>query len=161
MRGALAGALVDTRLAVGMFGLRGWLLAAAGAAGTLLLIGTVAAIFDNPYFTRMTEVRAQDYAFWAASALLVGLTAGTFGIGSLGGHGGKLIAGGVGADLAVGCPICNKIIVALIGTSGALTFFAPAQLLIGFASIALLTWTLVLRSRAVAHGCRLAATGRV
>lgn len=140
-----------------MFGIRGWLVAIAAAAATLLLIGTVAAIFDNPYFTRMTDVRDQDYAIWAATAVLVGLIAGTYAAAKIPGHAGKLVVGGVFADLAVGCPICNKVVVLLIETSGALTFFDPLQLWIGLGSLGLLSWTLLLRARSISGSCSLPA----
>jgi hypothetical protein len=58
----------------------------------------------------------------------------------------------------VGCPICNKLVVLLLGTSGALTFFGPAQLYIGLVSLALLGWTLRLRARAVAGPCPVPAS---
>jgi hypothetical protein len=51
--------------------------------------------------------------------------------------------------LAVGCPICNKLVVLLLGVSGALTIFEPAQLYLGVVSVVLLAWTLRLRARAV------------
>jgi len=35
------------------------------------------------------------------------------------------------ATFAIGCPICNKLVVALLGVSGALTCWAPLQPLIG------------------------------
>lgn len=142
-------------LTLSQFGPRGWAVAALAAAATLLLIGSLAAIFDNPYFTRMTAVRTQDYAIWVATGALVGLIAGTFAVGRATGQGGKLLAGGFLADLAVGCPICNKVVVLLLGTSGALTFFAPIQIYIGLASVALLGLTLLLRARAIAGSCRL------
>jgi hypothetical protein len=53
-------------------------------------------------------------------------------------------------SLAVGCPTCNKFVVLLLDTTGALTFFAPLQLYIGIASVLLLGWTLLLRARALA-----------
>lgn len=156
-RSATLSARGDVGFALRMFGIRGWLVAIAAAAGTLVIIGTVAAIFDNPYFTRMTSVRLQDYIIWAATAALVGLIAGTFAAARIPGHAGKLAAGGVFADLAVGCPVCNKVVVLLIGTSGALTFFDPLQLWIGIGSLGLLGWTLLLRARAISGSCSLRA----
>ena len=50
-------------------------------------------------------------------------------------------------------PICNKPVVLLLGTSGALTFFAPIQLYIGIASVLLLGWTLLLRAKALTDTC--------
>ncbi len=149
----IAAELTTLRRALGLFGVRGWVLTFVAAFGTLLAIGTVSAVFANPYFTRMTPVRTQDYPIWLATGALVGLVAGTFGPGPAGGHQGKLLAGGLFADLAVGCPVCNKIVVLLIGTSGALTFFEPLQIWIGIASLGLLSWTLLLRARAIAGPC--------
>ena len=54
---------------------------------------------------------------------------------------------GVGAFLAIGCPVCNKIALVLLGTSGALTVFGPLQPLIGVASLLLLVVTLAWRMR--------------
>lgn len=156
-RSAVSGSLGELRTTLMMFGLRGWVFALLGAAAAMLAIGTLAAIFDNPYFTRMTPVRTQDYVIWIATGVLIGLVAGTYGVSSAAGSAGKALAGGFFADLAVGCPICNKAVVLLIGTSGALTYFDPLQLWIGVASVGLLAWTLLLRARAVTGQCAVQA----
>ena len=52
------------------------------------------------------------------------------------------IMANVGSVLAVGCPVCNKLVVAAIGVSGALNVWAPIQPLIAAASLALLGWAL-------------------
>lgn len=96
---------------------------------------------------------AQDHAIWLASGLLVGLITGTFVRPVPAGHEGKAISGGLLSVLAVGCPICNKLVVLLLGVSGALTVFGPAQLYLGALSVALLAWTFRLRLRAVARAC--------
>ena len=44
--------------------------------------------------------------------------------------------------LAVGCPVCNQAVVALVGTSGALSWWAPVQPFVGLVAIGLLLWTL-------------------
>jgi hypothetical protein len=139
----------DVRLALGRFGPRGWLAAAGAGLVTLLAVGLVTAVIENPLFIRMTPVRPQDYVIWLASGLLVGLIAGTFVGPAPARHGGKTISGGVLSVLAVGCPICNKLVVLLLGVSGALTIFEPAQLYLGVVSVVLLAWTLRLRARAV------------
>lgn len=43
---------------------------------------------------------------------------------------------------AVGCPVCNKIVLLLLGTSGAMTWFAPLQPLLAVAAVAGLAWAL-------------------
>lgn len=47
--------------------------------------------------------------------------------------------------LAVGCPVCNKVVVLALGTSGAMTWFAPLQPVLALASVVLLL--VALRSR--------------
>jgi hypothetical protein len=61
--------------------------------------------------------------------------------------------GGVAAFLAIGCPICNKVVVATLGVSGAMTVFAPLQPVIGASSVALLGATLAWRLRDRARRC--------
>jgi hypothetical protein len=152
----IARPLRDVALAVSLIGPRGWVLAVTAAVVAALVTGTVAAIFKNPYFARMTPVRVQDYVIWIASAALVGLVAGTYirpaGVPA----GGKFIGGGLLSFLAIGCPICNKLVVLLLGVSGALTFFAPVQLYIGIGSVLLLLWALRLRAEALVRSCAIA-----
>jgi hypothetical protein len=58
----------------------------------------------------------------------------------------------VGTFLAIGCPVCNKIALVLLGTGGAMTVFAPIQPFIGAASLMLLAGTLAWRFRLRARG---------
>ena len=152
-RGALSAQMTEISAALRLFGPRGWLVAAAGTVAALILIGVPAAVIENPLFSRPIPVRSQDYAIWAASAALAGLIAGTFARPAHSGSEGKALSGGFLSYLAVGCPVCNKLAVVLLGTSGALTIFAPAQLFIGLASLALLGWTFRLRARSIAGPC--------
>ncbi len=65
------------------------------------------------------------------------------------------VLGGVasfGAFLAIGCPVCNKLALLLLGTSGALSIWAPIQPILGAASLALLAGTAVWRLRLRATG---------
>jgi hypothetical protein len=59
-------------------------------------------------------------------------------------------AGAVGsllAYLAIGCPVCNKVALLLLGTTGALNLYAPIQPYLGAIGIALLAVALVVRLR--------------
>lgn len=145
--------LILLRTALGAFTPGAWIAALLAGLLVLLAIGGTTAIFENDFFRRMTPVRPQDYVFWLLSALLVGLLAGTFVVSRATEHAGKAAAGGFFADIAVGCPICNKIVVAAIGSSGALTFFGPLQLFIGIGSVGLLAVALILRARTIAGVC--------
>lgn len=140
-------------LALGMFTPKAWTITVLAAATGLVVIGLPTAIYENPFFVRMTPVRAQDYVIWVVSSVLIGSIAGSYFAGESKAGEGKIVSGGVLSVLAVGCPICNKPVVLLLGTSGALTFFAPVQLYIGVASVLLLGWTLFLRAKALTGIC--------
>ena len=123
---------------------RRWLAAVAGAVLSALLIGVPTGIVRTPIYTRMTPVLWWNYPVWAVTAALGGLILATYVrtpesrqpmTGASGG-------GGLLSVLAVGCPVCNKLVVALIGVSGAMTIWAPIQPLLGAASIALLGYAL-------------------
>ena len=112
-------------------------------------------LVPNDFFSRMTATRPLDYAFWVAGSLLLGLT---LAVTSPDRQSAGPVAGGVGTFLAVGCPICNKIVVALLGVSGALTYFAPLQPVIGSASLVLLVVALRRRVSAL-DACTVPRTG--
>ena len=48
--------------------------------------------------------------------------------------------GGIFSFMAFSCPICNKLIILLFGFSGAMTYFASIQPLIGIVGILLLVY---------------------
>jgi hypothetical protein len=55
--------------------------------------------------------------------------------------------GGFLTFFAVGCPVCNKLVLLALGTSGALTWFEPVQPLLSLAAIGVLAWALRTRLR--------------
>ena len=100
----------------------------------------------------MTPVRTQDYVFLAATALLAGLLAASYALPrshACSVEQGKTTFGGFLSFLAIGCPTCNKLVVLLMGTSGALNIFEPVQPLLGMASLGLLALAVWLRWRPV------------
>jgi hypothetical protein len=128
------------------------LYAALGAAFTTLAIGIPTDVIPNPVFGRMTPVRAQDYVFLALTALLAGVLAASYALPrtrACSTEQGRTAIGGLLSFLAIGCPTCNKLVVLLLGTSGALTFFEPIQPLLAIASLALLLIAIWVRWRVV------------
>lgn len=142
----------DGVLQVATFTRRQWLAAGAGALATVLLTGLPTDVFPNRFYTRMTPVLWWNYPVWAVTAILAGLVLATYvrrvPVGS---SAGAALGGGLMSFLAVGCPICNKLVVALIGVGGALSFFRPMQPYLAAAGLALL---------AVSLGHRLRQLGR-
>jgi len=146
-------------------------------AASLIAFGLVAAIIPNPIFGRQIPPEPFATAVWLISAPLMGLLGATYSApaaqagageptalvltpaaGTAGRDGTALgAAASIGAFLAIGCPVCNKIALVLLGTSGAMTIFAPLQPIIGAASLVLLGGTLAWRFRLRARGgaCRI------
>jgi hypothetical protein len=140
---------------------------------SLLAFGLVSAIIPNPVFGRQIPPEPFAIGVWILSAPLIGLVLATYTVPVVpparatplrmidvptveGGPGNALgTIGGLGAFLAIGCPLCNKVALVLLGASGALTVFAPLQPAIGAASLALLAGTLAwrLRLRALGGAC--------
>lgn len=151
--GFAVGRFRDLGVALSMFGWRGWGLAVIGTIVTLLVVGVPTALIDTPVFGRQLAARTQDYWIWGFAGLLGGLIAGTFAVAPKLTNQGGLASGGVLATLAVGCPVCNKVAVLLLGSSGALNIFGPSQVFLGIASLLLLGWALLLRAQAVVGTC--------
>ncbi len=135
-----------------------YLVATVAGLGWLFLSGLPTEMFDTPLFVRMTPVRWWDYPFWVAGAVLVGLLAATYVAapareGADASQGEKLFGGGLLSVFAIGCPVCNKLVVLALGSGGALAYFAPVQPILGFLSVALLGYAL--RARLAAEwSCR-------
>jgi len=131
---------------------RRWLVATVVALLAALVMGVPTGVVRTDFYTRMTPVTWWDYPIWVTSALLIGLTAATYvrtaGV-AVGGPDRSMRT--LGATLlstfAIGCPICNKLVVGLIGVSGALSYWAPLQPLLGMLSIMLLLAGLAMRLR--------------
>ena len=121
------------------------------AAISAVVLAIPSALISTPWFGRPVEPRAIDYVVLAISALLIGLI---FALrptsvaearalaGSNEGDETRTTVAGFATFIAVGCPVCNQAVVALVGTSGALSWFAPVQPVIGVAAIGLLLYTL-------------------
>lgn len=108
----------------------------------------------------MIEAESLNYFFWVSMSLVTGALLATYVLPkpSEGGIG----VGGVGFGsgtlglLAVGCPICNKLVIALLGVSGALNYFAPIQPLLGAVGLLLAGFALLLRIRGARRACAVA-----
>lgn len=131
-----------------------------------LVYGLVTAIIPNPVFGR--SVAPEPFAIWTwlVSAPLMGLVLATYTarrpaspivmltaltpveeerverrsstLGSL---------AGFGTFLAIGCPVCNKVALLLLGASGALSVWAPIQPWVAAASLVMLVVTVIWRLR--------------
>ena len=125
---------------------RRWLAAALGAAAFAAVAGIPTDVVPNQWFTRMTPVVWWNYPILIATAVLGGLVVATYVRTPARGAGmGRSAGGGLLSALAIGCPVCNKIVLLVLGFSGAMTVWAPLQPIVGIASVCVLAWALRLR----------------
>ena len=139
------------------------LAAVFATVGTALLIGVPTDVVANPWFSRQVPVRPLDVIVLIALSLLTGALVATYTL--AGDSGGAVPRAGIGSGIlgwfAVGCPVCNKLVVALLGASGATSIFEPIQPALGLAAIVLAAAALVIRVRAMQRGtCRLPVADR-
>jgi len=134
--------------------LRYALVSLAAAVLVAVAIGIPTDVIPNPWFTRMTPIYWDQYVFWVLSSALTGALLGTYVL-SRALPAGSSIGGGLLGLLAVGCPVCNKLVVLLLGFSGAFQYFAPIQPLLGLASLLLASAALFVRLRSWRRSCAL------
>lgn len=141
---------------------RQYLVAVAAGVAIALVIGLPTDVIPNPVFGRPVPVTWWSYPTLIVTAVLGGLLAGTYvrrdtGAPSVDEIDTPTRNGGVAGLLsffAVGCPVCNKLVIVALGTTGARQWFEPIQPLLAVASIVLLAWALRARLRS-ADSCRI------
>jgi len=144
--------------------------AVAWALASGIAFGLATAIIPNPVFGRSVAPEAFAIWTWLLSAPLMGIVMATYTapppVSPIGlvplqpstaeaAERRTTTLGGIaslGAFLAIGCPVCNKIALLLLGASGAMTVFAPIQPFIAAASLAMLAVTAGWRLRLRANG---------
>ncbi|MEJ6783400.1 hypothetical protein [Aminobacter sp. Piv2-1] len=120
--------------AIGWHG-RAILKGAAAAALTFAALGTVSALWDNPFFVRMTAVAGWELpalvVMSALSGLYIAVRRPVCSVRRAG-------IGGVTGFIGIACPTCNKILMLLFGGEFLLMWFDPIRPLISALGIALL-----------------------
>lgn len=122
---------------------------------TVLLIGVPTDIIPNPVFGREVPVRWWEYPVLGATAALTGAW---FAIGRPAAQekperSGLMGVGVFAAWFAVACPVCNKLVLLVLGTSGAMGLWAPAQPYVAALSLVLLLASVVWKWRTKRDGC--------
>ncbi|MFA5796425.1 MAG: hypothetical protein WC916_00120 [Candidatus Woesearchaeota archaeon] len=110
------------------------------AIALFFLFGIPTGLIPNSWFTRMIPAKSYDYVFLILSSILLGAYIGL--------HYYKkksttlcnvsASTGGIGGFLAFSCPICNKILVFLFGTTALMMYLEPYRLYIGLLSTGIL-----------------------
>jgi hypothetical protein len=123
-----------------------WAMGMAVAVAVFGLLGTVSALWTNPFFIRMTPAGALEIVLLGVLAALSGMymavrrpACGNYTAGS----------GGVLGFVGIACPTCNKLFLLLIGSEALLSYFEPVRVYVAMAGIAVLAYA-VLRERRAA-----------
>ena len=156
-RGKLAGLGVD----LCHWPSRRWWVAVATALFTVLFIAIPTDLIDTPFFSREIPPTVWSWPVLILSAVLAGLVTATYVAHPEGASSGRAagragMAGWLVTLFAVGCPVCNKLVLLALGTTGAMQFFEPVQPYLAAASISLLGWALYARMTRE-NSCRLPA----
>ena len=114
-----------------------------GVATTItafVALGTVSALWQNPFFIRMTPADGWEIGLLALLSLLSGLyvvirrpfcSNKSVGV------------GGVLGFLGVACPVCNKILLFAFGSELLLTYFEPVRRYVAAIGVILTGWAVV------------------
>lgn len=109
----------------------------AVAAGSFILLGTVAALWENPLFVRMTPAGGWEIAMLAAMSLLSGVyIAIRRPFCSIKGAS----AGGILGFLGVACPVCNKVLLLIFGGELLMAYYEPVRIYVAAVGAALIAW---------------------
>lgn len=108
---------------------------AAAAAAMFVLLGTLAALWNNPFFMRMTPAGGFEIGLLLLQSVLagvyLGLPASPCGKRTAG-------AGAIVGFLGIACPVCNKLLVLLVGGTLLLEYFEPIRLYVALGGALLL-----------------------
>lgn len=133
------------------------------ACAFVVVIAVPTDLIDTPWFSREIPPTWWSWPSVLVTAVLSGMLAATYvrapaseDTETVSRQG---IAGGLLTFFAVGCPVCNKLVLVALGSAGAMSWFAPVQPLLVVAGIAALAWALRSRIASQRH-CALAPVRR-
>jgi hypothetical protein len=106
--------------------LRRWVIAAVTSVITYIVIAIPTAIIENPIFGREIGVTSWSIPVLVITSILSGLLFATY-VRNENYLPEEGSAGAFFSFLAVGCPVCNKVALIALGSTGAMQYFAPVQ----------------------------------
>jgi hypothetical protein len=131
---------------LGGWSLRRWLAAATAAVAFALLVAIPTDLVDTPVFGREIPPTWWAWPALVVSSVLGGLLVATYVAGPAQPDVAATRRGGwVGSLLtyfAVGCPVCNKLVLLALGSAGAVAWFEPVQPVLQLVAVGLLAWAL-------------------
>ena len=133
---------------------RRWGIALVSGIAVAALVALPTAVIPNPIFGRAIEVTWWSYPVVILSGIFGGLLLATYirepGQEQIDKAAKVGTVGGFLAFFAVGCPVCNKLVLLALGASGAMTWFAPFQPFLAVASVVVMAWAVRIRLRGMA-----------
>lgn len=107
----------------------------AVAVVSFALLGSVAALWDNPVFVRMTPAGGWEIAMLGAMSLVAGIYV-AIRRPFCSAKGAS--AGGVLGFLGVACPVCNKILLMIFGGELLMAYYEPVRIYVAAAGALLI-----------------------
>lgn len=106
-------------------------------------LGTVAALWKNPFFIRMTHAGDWEISLLAVLSILIGIYVA---IRSPVCATKSASAGGIIGFVGIACPVCNKILLMLFGGELLMTYYEPVRLYVALLGVVVtggaIWWTL-------------------
>ena len=106
----------------------------AVATASFVGFGTVAALWENPLFIRMTPAGDFEIALLTLLSILLGIYVG---IRRPFCSAKTATASGIVGFIGIACPVCNKILLLLFGGELLLTYFEPVRIYVAGAGVLL------------------------
>jgi len=120
--------------------------AALAAITTYFLLGIPTDVVNNRVFGRSIESTPWSMPVLIGTAVLSGLLAATYvGVSVFDSTAKMGTLGGALSFFAIGCPVCNKLVLIALGTTGATNYFGPLQPYLAFVGVVLLIWAFLRR----------------
>ncbi len=110
-----------------------------GVIATLSFVGlgTVSALWENPFFIRMTPAGGWEIGLLMALSVLIGMYVA---LRSPVCATKSATAGGVIGFLGIACPVCNKILLLLFGGELLMAYFEPVRIYVAAFGVAITAW---------------------
>ena len=121
-------------------GFRRLLTGMAVGIAAFAVLGTVAVLWENPLFIRMTPVGGWEISLLALLSFISGLYVMI--------HrpfcsNNRVGVGGVLGFIGVACPVCNKILLLAFGSELLLTYFEPIRIYVAAIGVLIAAWAVV------------------
>ena len=151
-----AGLFSTERTALQLWSTRQWVIGVAGGFILSVVVSIPTDVIPNPFFTRSMAVTWWSYPVVIATGVLGALLVGSYvrNDDAPSARDDQLERssrlGLIGATLsffAIGCPVCNKLVLLALGASGTMTWFAPFQPVLAIASVVLMAIAVRMRLR--------------